>query len=157
MAMMGDGRTAYDSATDGRTNRLAFCESDFRNKNVPTKGRISYYRETGELVFKLQTKAWDQWDDCFSLTGVKIPQVAYLGFTSVTGEVHDNHDIISVTTTTLGKAIAATKAKNTAVPPQKKSGVMWYFQALAACGVFVALVMAFKMSRKSNNNNMKRF
>jgi hypothetical protein len=30
--------------------------------------------------------------------------MSYLGFTSVTGEVHDNHDIISVTTTTLGKS-----------------------------------------------------
>ncbi|KAF9966389.1 hypothetical protein BGZ70_002474 [Mortierella alpina] len=156
MAMLGDGRTSYDGAHDGLANKIGSCEVDFRGKTVPTKGRIIYHRESGRLILKTQTKAWDQWEDCFDLSDVKLPQLAYLGFTSVTGEVHDNHDIISVTTSTITKGnFAARKSNNNTPPPQKKTGVMWYLKFLAACGVFVALVMAFKMSK--GNNDMKRF
>ncbi|KAF9902230.1 hypothetical protein EC991_005176 [Linnemannia zychae] len=157
MAMMGDGQTSYDSANDGLSNRLAGCESDFRGKLVPTKGRITYHRESQTLNFKLQTVAWDEWDECFTLHDVKLPTIAYLGFTSVTGEVHDNHDIISVTTNTLtGKLDSPFKLiNNNTPPPQKKTGLMWYLKFLAACAVFGALVMAFRLSKGSND--MKRF
>ena len=50
MAMVGDGKTAYDNANDGLANRAGFCESDFRAKSIPTKGRIRYYRETGVMT-----------------------------------------------------------------------------------------------------------
>ncbi|KAF9190963.1 hypothetical protein BGZ51_007981 [Haplosporangium sp. Z 767] len=156
MAMLGDGRTSYNGAQDGITNSIGKCESDFRSKLVPTKGRIAYYRESGVLTLKLQTKAWDEWDECFTLTDIKLPQIAYLGFTALTGEVHDNHDIISVTTNTLSKGVFTAKKNNNTPPPQKKSNVMWYLKLLAACGVFAALVMAFKMSSKGSND-MKRF
>jgi lectin, mannose-binding 2 len=43
----------------------------------------------------------DKWEDCFSLPSVKIPSVAYLGFTAETGELSDNHDLISVSTKNL--------------------------------------------------------
>ncbi|KAG0057440.1 hypothetical protein BGZ83_010008 [Gryganskiella cystojenkinii] len=156
MAMLGDGKTSYDNANDGLANRAGMCESDFRAKNIPTKGRISYYRENGLLTLHLQTKAWDQWDECFRINDVKLPQIPYLGFTAVTGEVHDNHDIISITTNTLTKVDRTVRRNNSTPPPQKKSGVMWYLKFLAACGVFVALVMAFKLS-KGSSNDMKRF
>ncbi|KAK3816354.1 MAG: putative lectin family integral membrane protein [Benniella sp.] len=156
MAMIGDGRTSYNAAQDGVGQSVGSCEADFRDKNVPTKARISFFRDTKVLILKLQTKAWDQWDDCFVLTDVSVPLMSYLGFTAVTGEVHDNHDIISVTTTTLGKSQNDYKARNNNTPPPpKKSGVMWYLKFLAACGVFGALVMAFKLSKGADNN--KRF
>ncbi|KAF9923573.1 hypothetical protein FBU30_006402 [Linnemannia zychae] len=156
MAMLGDGKTSYDNAHDGETNKLAGCESDFRGKQVPTKARLTYHRDSGYLNVKIQTKAWDQWEECFTLTDVKLPAIPYLGFTAVTGEVHDNHDIISVTTTTLtSKVDTPFKKINDTPPPQKKTGLMWYLKFLAACAVFVALVMAFKMSKNSNDN--KRF
>jgi mannose-binding lectin 2 len=106
---------------------------------------------------KLQTQAWDQWDDCFTLYDVKLPSTSYLGFTAVTGEVHDAHDIISITTNTLSKGEhIQRRPNNNTPPPSKKSGVMWYLKFLAACAVFVALVMAFKLS-KGSSNDMKRF
>lgn len=49
MAMMGDGRTKYDSANDGASNKLGGCEADFRGKPIPTKGRITYHRDSGYL------------------------------------------------------------------------------------------------------------
>ncbi|KAF8985799.1 hypothetical protein BGZ46_001767 [Entomortierella lignicola] len=156
MAMLGDGRTAYDHDNDGQSNSIGMCEVDFRRKLVPTKARLTYHREIGTVNFKLQTKAWDQWDDCFTLTDVKLPAIPYLGFTSVTGEVHDNHDIISVTTNTISKNYdTPSYNNNNTPPPAKKTGVMWYLKFLAACAVFVALVMAFRLSKGSND--MKRF
>ncbi|KAG0257507.1 hypothetical protein BGZ95_005218, partial [Linnemannia exigua] len=104
MAMMGDGKTSYDSANDGASNKLGGCESDFRGQLVPTKARITYHRDTLTLNFKIQTRGWDEWDDCFTLSDIKLPALSYLGFTSVTGEVHDNHDIISVTTNIIPKS-----------------------------------------------------
>ncbi|KAF9976165.1 hypothetical protein BGZ73_009018, partial [Actinomortierella ambigua] len=105
---------------------------------------------------QLQTRNWDQWDDCFVLNDVDLPKLPYLGFTSVTGEVHDNHDIISVTTNTMDKGEkAAYQRANNTPPPQKKTSFMWYLKFLAACAVFGALVMAFKLSK--NANDMKRF
>ncbi|KAG0218647.1 legume-like lectin family-domain-containing protein [Mortierella sp. GBAus27b] len=157
MAMWGDGRTNYNHAQDGLGNTIGSCEADFRDKTTPTKGRIDYYRESGHLNFKVQTKSWDQWEDCFTLTDIKLPDITYLGFTAATGEVHDNHDIIYITTNTLSKPKFDYKSRNNNTPPpQKKTGVMWYLKFLAAVAVFGALVMAFKMSKSSNNNN-KRF
>ncbi|KAI1311059.1 hypothetical protein EDD11_003532 [Mortierella claussenii] len=157
MAMIGDGRTSYDSANDGQANSLGKCESDFRGKSTPTKGKLTYFRESGTLTLQLQTAEWDQWEACFTLLDIKLPTISYLGFTAVTGEVHDNHDIISVTTNTLIKTDNSQRRdNNNTPPPQKKTGVMWYLKFLAACAVFVALVMAFKLSKDSNNNN-KRF
>jgi mannose-binding lectin 2 len=49
MAMVGDGRTTYDNANDGESNIAGSCESDFRRKLLPTKGKITYYRESGAL------------------------------------------------------------------------------------------------------------
>ncbi|KAF9425167.1 hypothetical protein BGZ76_003391 [Entomortierella beljakovae] len=159
MGMIGDGHTSYDNANDGQSNSAGSCEVDFRRKLVPTKGKITYYRDSNVLNFKTQTKAWDQWEECFTLHDIKLPPITFLGFTSVTGEVHDSHDIISVTTNTVGKSnneYSSKRPNNNTPPPAKKSGVMWYLKFLAACAVFVALIMAFKMS-KSSSNNMKQF
>ncbi|KAG0270394.1 hypothetical protein DFQ27_007545 [Actinomortierella ambigua] len=157
MAMLGDGKTEYDNDHDGLRNRAGGCEADFRGKEIPTKARITFSRETKVLRLQLHTRAWDSWDDCFVLNNVELPRYPYLGFTSVTGEVHDHHDIISVTTNTMEKAQKASSQRNNnnTPPPQKKTSVMWYLKFLAACAVFGALVMAFKLSR--NANDMKRF
>lgn len=46
------------------------------------------------------------------MNDVKLPQISYLGFTAVTGEVHDNHDIISITTSTLSKAETVARVRD---------------------------------------------
>lgn len=53
---------------------------------------------------ELQTDAWDVWTTCFTLHDIVLPSTYYLGFTSHTGEVHDNHDIISITTNIIPKS-----------------------------------------------------
>lgn len=62
---------------------------------IPTKIRLTYYAETS-LRVDLQYKAVDEWTECFETDQIKLPQTAYLGFSAETGELTDNHDIISV-------------------------------------------------------------
>lgn len=71
-----------------------------RNKDFPTKARITYYQEQS-LVVQLQYKSEGEWTPCFEVPNVKIPSVSYLGFSAETGELSDAHDIISVQTKNL--------------------------------------------------------
>ncbi|PTU19475.1 hypothetical protein P175DRAFT_0441788 [Aspergillus ochraceoroseus IBT 24754] len=100
MAMMGDGQTSYDQAHDGKANELAGCSArGLRTASVPTKARLTYFQDKS-LTLDLQYKSEGTWTNCFTVTApetnIAIPSVAYLGFSAETGELSDNHDIISV-------------------------------------------------------------
>lgn len=96
-AMLGDGQTSYNYTKDGQDQALAACSANFRRSKVGTKLKITYVKE-GFLEVKIQYKAWDDWTNCFRIDNFKMPSAPYLGFSAMTGEVHDNHDIISVST-----------------------------------------------------------
>ncbi|KAK8194679.1 lectin family integral membrane protein [Phyllosticta capitalensis] len=101
MAMLGDGQTSYDKSTDGKGQELAGCSArGLRNAAIPTKARLTYFAEKS-LSLQLQYKSETEWTDCFTLSDVKIPPVAYLGFSAETGELADNHDVISLKTKNL--------------------------------------------------------
>ncbi|KGO49017.1 Concanavalin A-like lectin/glucanases superfamily [Penicillium expansum] len=100
MAMMGDGHTTYDQAHDGKANELAGCSArGLRSAPVPTKARLTYFQDKS-LSLELQYKSEDSWVECFNLSAedsnIAIPSVAYLGLSAETGELSDNHDIISL-------------------------------------------------------------
>jgi mannose-binding lectin 2 len=67
------------------------------------------------LRLELQYKAEDDWTKCFEVKNFHVPPVAYLGFSAETGELSDNHDIVSV------KAINLYK-KNPGAPSSSSSG-----------------------------------
>ena len=98
MAMVGDGKTSYDKDTDGKSTEFASCSArGIRHASVPTKLRLTYFQDKF-LKLELQYKSEDEWTLCFETNEPPaIPQVAYLGFSAETGELSDNHDIISVT------------------------------------------------------------
>lgn len=101
MAMLGDGKTTYDQANDGKANELAGCSArGIRNADFPTKAKLTYFQDK-ELKLDLMFRAEDQWTHCFSVPNVKLPTVAYLGFSAETGQLADNHDIIKVDTKNL--------------------------------------------------------
>ena len=102
MAMIGDGQTPYDKAHDGKANEYAGCSArGIRGGSVPTKAKLKYFQDKF-LRLDLQYKAEDQWILCFEKTDPPVlPSVAYLGFSAETGELSDNHDIVSITTRNL--------------------------------------------------------
>ncbi|KAK5990064.1 L-type lectin-like domain-containing protein [Cladobotryum mycophilum] len=97
MAMFGDGQTSYDKNNDGKENELAGCSArGIRHASVPTKMRLTYFQDKS-LKLELQYRTEGEWTTCFELDNPPaIPNIAYLGFSAETGELSDNHDIISV-------------------------------------------------------------
>ncbi|CAE6467285.1 unnamed protein product [Rhizoctonia solani] len=97
MAMLGDGKTSYDSGNDGASNELAACSANIRKTEIATKLKLTYFKDE-YLNVQLQYKGWDEWTECFTVHDVSLPNSPYLGFTAHTGDVSDNHDIISIST-----------------------------------------------------------
>lgn len=120
-----------------------------RNQLHPTKLRLTYFADKS-LVLDLQYKNENDWENCFSLGDVKIPSVAYLGFSAETGELSDNHDIISVQTKNLyapaGAATGDGKEKSKAGTSWKKGKAnkkesgswTWFFVKFIMFGFAVA-------------------
>jgi mannose-binding lectin 2 len=144
MAVVGDGQKVYDKSNDGKESEFMGCSArGIRTDAITTKARLTYWQDRS-LKLELQYKAEDQWELCFETTEPpSIPAVSYLGFSAETGELSDNHDIISVQTKNLydttnrpdrtmnkpatGKG-RTTKAKSRShVTPTKKSGGWFWF------------------------------
>ncbi|CAL1711508.1 unnamed protein product [Somion occarium] len=97
VGMLGDGKTSYDLENDGEATKIGACGANYRRTNVATKLKITYIKDA-YLDVKIQYKAWDEWSDCFTVPNVELPLAPFLGFSALTGDVFDNHDIISITT-----------------------------------------------------------
>jgi len=54
---------------------------------VPTKGRLTYHKDDF-VSLELQYRSEGQWENCFNISNIHLPTVAYLGFSAHTGEVH---------------------------------------------------------------------
>ncbi|OLL24655.1 L-type lectin-like domain-containing protein [Neolecta irregularis DAH-3] len=94
-AMLGDGMTSYDNAHDGMANDIGSCTArGIRGANIPTKAKLTYYKDN-YLELELQYQKEGEWTSCFNIKNVALPSLSYLGFTALTGEVSDNHDIIA--------------------------------------------------------------
>ena len=96
-AMLGDGETLYDNNKDGDEQSLDGCSIKFRRTEITPKARFSYLKGN-YIKLELQTKKWGEWEECFTVEDIELPLHPYLGFSSITGEISDNHDIISVNT-----------------------------------------------------------
>jgi len=121
MSMIGDGQTSYDKSNDGKENEFMGCSArGIRGGTVPTKARLTYFQDKS-LKLDLQYKKEDQWELCFeTFEPPTIPSVAYLGFSAETGELSDNHDIISVKTKNLYNTNSRPDASST--KPGKSGG-----------------------------------
>jgi len=97
VAMLGDGKTEYDQANDGEANSIGACSANYRRTNVATKLKITYVKDT-YLNVQVHHKAWDEWTDCFTINGISLPVTPYIGFSAMTGDVSDSHDIITINT-----------------------------------------------------------
>ena len=136
MAMFGDGQTSYDKNTDGKATEMAGCSArGIRNANKPTKLRLTYFQDK-QLKLELQYKNEDDWILCFdSPSPPAIPNIAYLGFSAETGQLSDNHDIISVRAKNLymsptssgPKANAGGKGKNKNKNKKQGGSWLWFF------------------------------
>jgi mannose-binding lectin 2 len=102
MSMIGDGVKTYDKYNDGKDNEFLGCSArGIRGASVPTKAKLTYFQDKS-LKLELQYKSEDKWELCFeTFEPPTIPSVAYLGFSAETGELSDNHDLITISTKNL--------------------------------------------------------
>ncbi|KAF9893734.1 hypothetical protein FE257_009904 [Aspergillus nanangensis] len=163
MAMMGDGQTTYDQAHDGKANELDGCSArGLRGASIPTKARLTYFQDKS-LTLDLQYKSEDKWTNCFTVNApdrnIAIPSVAYLGFSAETGELSDNHDIVSVKSQNLysvgGGSTSNRASQSTSnnsrgrVKPQKQQGSWgWFlFKIVLFFGAIAGAYVGFTMYR----------
>ncbi|TDL23101.1 concanavalin A-like lectin/glucanase [Rickenella mellea] len=153
-ATLGDGKTDYDFGEDGDGTSLGACSANYRRTNVATKLKLIYIKDTS-LEVKIQHKAWDDWTDCFKVEGITIPSSPFLGFSAMTGDVSDAHDIISVTTSSAmlaeGHSLTDSKGKTSRGP--KGTGGSWagfLFKLMLFAGVCVGGVYGYQAYAKRN-------
>ncbi|XP_077787389.1 VIP36-like protein isoform X4 [Podarcis muralis] len=93
-AMVSNGSLAYDHDRDGRPTELGGCTAMVRNLNHDTFLVIRYVKRRLTVLLDIDGK--HEWRDCIDIPGVHLPRGYYFGVSSVTGDLSDNHDIISL-------------------------------------------------------------
>ncbi|KAM9252835.1 vesicular integral-membrane protein VIP36 [Dugong dugon] len=92
--MVNNGSLSYDHSKDGRWTELAGCTADFRNRDHDTFLAVRYSR--GRLTVMTDLEDKNEWKNCIDITGVRLPTGYYFGASAGTGDLSDNHDIISL-------------------------------------------------------------
>ncbi|XP_056458524.1 lectin, mannose-binding 2-like b [Gadus chalcogrammus] len=93
-AMLGNGTLSYDHERDGRPTEIGGCTAMVRNVNHDTFLLIRYIRS--RLTIMTDVDGHREWRDCADISGVRLPLGFYFGATSITGDLSDNHDLISM-------------------------------------------------------------
>ncbi|XP_064828188.1 VIP36-like protein isoform X3 [Oncorhynchus masou masou] len=94
LAMVGNGSISYDHERDGRPTELGGCNAMVRNLNHDTFIFIRYVRR--RLTIMIDIDGQHEWRDCLDIPGVRLPQGYYFGASAVTGDLSDNHDVVSL-------------------------------------------------------------
>ncbi|CAI9552068.1 unnamed protein product, partial [Staurois parvus] len=93
-AMVSNGSLTYDHSRDGRLTEIGGCTAMVRNLNHDTFLVIRYVKR--RLTVMLDIDGKQEWRDCVDVPGVRLPRGYYFGTSAVTGDLSDNHDIISM-------------------------------------------------------------
>lgn len=105
MAVLNDGTKVFDHQNDGKSQLLAGCLKDFRNKPFPTRARIEYFRNTLTVMFHNGMTNNDQdYEMCLRAENVRLPPRGYFGLSAATGGLADDHDVYHFLTNSLHSA-----------------------------------------------------
>lgn len=91
--MINNGTLSYDHDRDGTLTQLAGCEAKIRNVDYDTHISIKYLNEKLTVMTDLENK--HEWKLCFESPNVKLPTGYYFGASATTGDLSDNHDILT--------------------------------------------------------------
>lgn len=102
MAVVNDGTRNFDHENDGKSQALAGCLRDFRNKPFPTRAKIEYYQNVLTVMFHggMNNNAED-YEVCLRAENVVLPKHGYFGISAATGGLADDHDVYHFLTTSL--------------------------------------------------------
>ncbi|GAA5857235.1 hypothetical protein JCM8547_009390 [Rhodosporidiobolus lusitaniae] len=159
-AILNDGKKSYEVGRDGQGQEIGACSIDFRRTDVTAKARLTYFKgKFTELA--IHHAKWDEWTTCFAIEGLELPSNPFLGFSALTGDVSDNHDIISVTTSNVAYHPAASSFQSSPPPRRGIPGASFFASLFSILKwvlllvVVVAGVIAFRGKRAARD--AKRF
>lgn len=169
-AMLGDGKTKYDRDNDGQGTEIGGCPArGIREGESNKRGRLTYYKDR-YLKFELSYSTTGHWEECFKVDSVDVPNVVYLGFTAITGEVSDNHDLISISSKNIfsseayvakpdSKGRRPNSAARGATGAQKKGGgiLSWIWSLLKLVMLAALLYGAFLGWRRYKAGKEKQY
>ncbi|KAM4577662.1 lectin, mannose-binding 2-like b [Odontesthes bonariensis] len=92
--MLGNGTLSYDHDRDGRPTELGGCTAMARNSIYDNFLLVRFSKNRLTLMVDVDGK--QEWRDCADVTGVRLPPGYFFGASSATGDLSDNHDIISM-------------------------------------------------------------
>jgi mannose-binding lectin 2 len=84
---------------------------------------MTYFQDSF-FKLELQYKSEDEYTLCFEIPNLKVPPVAYLGFSAETGELSDNFDIVSVKALNLYKRNPGQQPSSGNTKPSKAASSM---------------------------------
>lgn len=154
--IVNDGTKHYNIDNDGKDVESAGCSADIKHTTKPAAILITYVKGSViEVKFKTNREE-KEWIHCFTINGITLPDNLYLGFTAHTGQLHDNHDILKVTTRSSNKKDFVYNAQ-----PQKTNksysgasvGSFLFKMVLLVAVVFI-IYYGYKAMQEKNN---KRF
>ncbi|XP_060528717.1 vesicular integral-membrane protein VIP36 [Cylas formicarius] len=172
-AMVNDGSWQYDHDRDGTHTQIAGCEAKFRNLKHDTYLAIRYENDVLTVSTDIENKK--AWKECFKVVKVLLPTDYYIGFSAATGDLSDNHDIISVRffELDLPENVQANKDKSNIIPsaaffepprehvddpkPSTLSGIKLFLLMLVVSLVLVAsVVLGIIFYQKQQEKGRKR-
>jgi len=170
-AMVSNGDLTYNHDKDGIDEAIGSCSANLRDQSHETYLLVRY--ENRKLTVKTDVDDNVKWQNCFEVDGVNLPKGFYFGMSSATGDLFDNHDVISlkVYEIELSEAdaaaeieeddkvgVATAKVDDDAVKPTSSSsrdqdgeggGVFKYFLVLLALGLIIGVVIYFRQEDRS--------
>ncbi|KAK3610463.1 hypothetical protein CHS0354_016652 [Potamilus streckersoni] len=168
-AMINNGSLHYDHDRDGTHTALEGCEAHFRNKDHDTFIAIRYHGTT--LKVSLDIDGQNNWKECFIAHGVYLPTGYYFGASAATGDLADNHDIISMKLYEIDSSVDTApeyyglpKAENVEPPRDHvddhrntvSGWKIFFIIILVLIGIAVCGVVGYVIFMKSQENSRKR-
>ena len=92
--VLNDGSLHVSSLNDPLTRQVGSCYSFYRNTVAPVHVRVTYKANRLEVSIDTDYRG-AAYVPCFSVNDVKLPEDYYFGVSSATGELADDHDVIS--------------------------------------------------------------
>lgn len=89
--MINNGTLSF--VHDEILTQLAGCEANFRNVKCDTQISIEYFNE--KLTVSTDVENNHEWKVCFELKNIQLSMGYFFGASATTGDLSDNHDIIS--------------------------------------------------------------
>jgi len=172
-AMVNNGSISYDHDRDGTNTMLGGCEVKFRNMQHETWIAIRYENDRLTVSHDIANKR--AWAPCVSIDGVRLPTGYYFGMSATTGDLSDNHDLVSIKTYELDTPASVSREERADIMPEAAkaeaprehhddpapaamSGIKKFFIGLlVVLGVIVCVVVGIMIYQNQQENSRKRF